>query len=123
MLAINLLAHVIMEPIYVWHMLFLRKEKVFCWFWIYCIALFMKFFFGILAGFQYTLVRHLSIVVLHRVLPICDDFFGMFLGITNLIVGMFLSVISCYSIGILRIQARFPGLFGHTLDVGSSTKL
>ena len=42
-------------------------------------------------------IRFFTIVVLKRMLPLLDDFFGMFFQLANLAVGAFLAIVSAYS--------------------------
>ncbi len=69
----------------------------------------LYFFLMMVIGIEYLTVKYISIVVLKRVLPIIDDFFGLFSLMANITCILYVTFISSHSIGSALTAARYQG--------------
>ncbi len=75
-------------------------------------ALCLRFFlmFIILTGIEYMTIKYVSVIVMRRVLPIQDDFFGHFAIVCNLALTTWIVIVCSYSDLSALAVVRFQGL-------------
>ena len=79
-------------------------------FWIYWFMASTAIFFFVFLVAEYFLVKYLSIVIFGRILPIMDDFFALFVQVSNAIVAAVFGLINCYTFESNEIEMRLAGL-------------
>ncbi len=67
-------------------------------FWPWMLSLRFYVYYLILFGVEIVGIKYVSIVWIQRMLPILDDFFAIFLFLTNFTIAAVLSLINCFSI-------------------------
>ena len=91
----------------------IEESKVY-WAWCFVINFYTYGLF--LPGMEQLLVKFLSIVILKRIPPIQDDFFGWFLLQTNTLLASMFAIINCYTVGPQKARRRFQGFPMETAD-------
>ena len=65
--------------------------------WILYYSQFARYFTLTCAGMECLAAKYLSNVILHRILPVVDDFFALFLFVINNVIGFGLAYIFSFS--------------------------
>ncbi len=81
-------------PFFAWSMIFAAR---------------IYFFLVVFIGTEYLTIKYMSVIVLKRVLPIIDDFFGLYFFIANLTAIIWISYIASHSEWSARTALRYAG--------------
>ena len=80
-------------------------------FWISLFLLRICAFWITLIGFEYLFIKYLAVVIWKRILPIVDDFFGLFILLANFSISAVLAMIPPMLANISFDHLKFVGLY------------
>ncbi len=106
--SITILSYWIIIPFRIFRLMIAPLNPFFYWIWATILSYFT--YSAALCTTEYSIIKFFSIVVKKQVLPLADDFFGLFFWRFNAVISMWMFIISSFTKGFRAKKFKVIGL-------------